>query len=168
MTPLLPDWDSWFMTMAYLIASKSKDQSTHIGAVVVGRQKKEIRSTGYNSFPRGINDNLAERQARPEKYFWFAHAEFNAVCNAALIGVSLNDCIMYTSGIPCMNCALAIIQSGIKTVTIDKFWDDQNPPEWQDHARRTKQLFTEAGVDLKFWEGELVPIVKFNRGEIIG
>ena len=163
----MPDWDSWFMTMVYLMASKSKDENTHIGAVVIGPEKKEIRSAGYNSFPRGINDNVPERQERPEKYFWFAHAEFNAVCNAALIGVSLKDCVMYTNAIPCMNCALAIVQSGIKEVVVDKDWDDQNPLEWHEHAERTKQLFQEAGVKLRFWQGELVQIVKFNRGEII-
>lgn len=41
------------MTMVYLVAMRSKDESTHIGAVVVG-EMKEIRSTGYNSFVRGI------------------------------------------------------------------------------------------------------------------
>lgn len=44
---------------------------------------------GYNSFPRGINDNVPDRQVRPFKYKWFAHAEENAINNAALIGVSL-------------------------------------------------------------------------------
>ena len=43
--------------MANLVAKKSKDQSTQIGAVIVGPDN-EIRSTGYNSFPSGINDDL--------------------------------------------------------------------------------------------------------------
>lgn len=165
--PAVPNWDELFMTMAYLAATKSKDQSTHMGAVVIG-PNKEVRSTGYNSFPRGINDNDPGRQIRPEKYFWFEHAERNAIYNATLSGTSLKDCILYTNGVPCMDCARAIVQSGIKEVVVDKFWDDQNPPEWQEHALRTEQLFKEAGVKLRFWEGQLITIVKFNRGEIIG
>ena len=42
----------------------------------------EIRSTGYNSFPKGLNDDLQERQERPEKYYWIEHAERNALYNA--------------------------------------------------------------------------------------
>ena len=67
--------------MANLVAKKSKDQSTQIGAVIVGIDN-EIRSTGYNSFPSGINDDLQERQERPEKYYWIEHAERNALYNA--------------------------------------------------------------------------------------
>ena len=46
--------------------------NVHKWWVIVGKNK-EIVSTGYNSFPRGINDNLKERQERPEKYYWFEH-----------------------------------------------------------------------------------------------
>ena len=154
----VPDWDQLFMTMAYLVATKSKDQSTHIGAVIIGPDR-EVRTTGYNSFPRGINDNVPQRQE---------HAERNAIFNAVRFGASLKGCTLYTNGIPCMDCARAIVQSGIKKVVVDKSWDDQNPPEWREHAVRTLQLFKEAGVKLRFWQGELIPVVKFNRGEIIG
>ena len=80
---------------------KSKDENTKIGAIIVGKYK-EIVSTGYNSFPRGLKDNIRERQERPEKYFWFEHGERNAIYNAARIGVSTKGCTMYLScGIPC-------------------------------------------------------------------
>ena len=48
-------WDHYFMDLAKLAASRSKDQSTKLGCVIVGPDR-EIRSTGYNSFPRGIDD----------------------------------------------------------------------------------------------------------------
>lgn len=161
-----PDWDTLFMTMAYLMATRSKDESTHIGAVIVGPDK-EVRSTGYNSFPRGINDSVAERQIRPEKYFWIEHAERNAIYNASRFEASLMYCTMYTNGIPCMDCARGIVQSGIKEVVVDQAWNDQNPKKWEEHANKTRQLFEEAGINLRFWQGELAPIFKFNRGEII-
>ena len=63
------NWSEYFYDMANLVAKKSKDQSTQIGAVIVGPDN-EIRSTGYNSFPKGLNDDLQERQERPEKYYW--------------------------------------------------------------------------------------------------
>lgn len=162
----IPSWDDLFMTMAYLVATRSKDESTHIGAVIVGPDK-EVRSTGYNSFPRGINDHEPNRQIRPEKYFWFEHAERNTIYNATRFGASLKGCTLYTNGIPCMDCARGIVQSGVSEVVVDQVWDDQNPPEWKEHADRTKELFKEAGIKLRFWQGELVQIVKFNRGKII-
>lgn len=160
------DWDSYFISLAYLVASRSKDRNTHIGSVVVG-PNKEIRSTGYNSFSRGINDNLEERQEKPEKYFWFAHSEFNAVILASFIGVSLKDCTIYTNGIPCCNCAMAIINSGIREVVVDKEWNDNNYGRWLEESKRTCQMFEEAGVKLRFWEGSLIQIYKYRNGEVI-
>lgn len=161
-------WDDYFMSMVYFVAMKSKDNKTHVGAVVVGLDN-EIRSTGYNSFPRHVDDDVEERQERPEKYKWFAHSEFNSVCNAALIGVSLKGCRMYTNGIPCNNCALAIIQSGISEVIIDKFWDDNNYNQWVEEAERSKIMFEESGVKLRFWDGKLIEnIYRFRNGKKIG
>jgi dCMP deaminase len=157
------NWDDYFMNMVYLVAMKSKDENTHIGAVIVGPDK-EIRSTGYNSFVRGINDSIPERQIRPEKYFWFEHAERNAIYNAARIGVSTKDCTMYTNGVPCMDCARAIIQAGIKRVVVDKQWDDNNVDVWIEQAKRSLQMFAESGVDISYISFDLIEPHKFLRG----
>ena len=99
------NWVDYFYKIAEQVKEKSKDKKTKIGAVIVGKDN-EIVSTGYNSFPRGIDDNVAERQERPEKYFWFEHAERNAIYNAARIGVSTKGCTMFlTCDIPCADCA---------------------------------------------------------------
>jgi len=116
-------WDDYFMTMVYLVAMRSKDSSTHIGAVIVD-EFNIVRSMGYNSFVRGINDDVSERQQRPEKYFWFEHGERNAIYNAR--GQDLRGCRMYTNGMPCMDCSRGIVQVGIKEVIVDKKWDDGN------------------------------------------
>jgi dCMP deaminase len=81
------NWTEYFLNIAETVKLKSKDRRTQIGAVIVG-QDNEIVSTGYNSFPRGIDDEVEERQQRPEKYYWIVHAEMNAILNAARIGVS--------------------------------------------------------------------------------
>ena len=88
------DWDTYFMSLAYLVGMKSKDPRTKVGAVVVGPDN-EIRSTGYNSFPRGMNDRVAERQVAPAKHLYFEHAERNAIYNAARMGQSLKGCRIY-------------------------------------------------------------------------
>jgi len=157
-------WDDLYMTMVYLVAMKSKDESTNIGAVVVGPDN-EVRSIGYNSFPRGINDDVPERQKRPGKYAFFEHAESNTINNAALIGVSLKGCRMYTNGIPCTNCARSIINSGIKEIIVDKIWDDNNVDKWKEEAKISLVMFSEAGVKLRFWEGSLLDICRFRRRE---
>jgi dCMP deaminase len=160
------EWEDYFMSMAYFVATKSKDERTHIGAVVVGPDN-EIKSTGYNSFVRGLNDNVAGRQEKPEKYFWFEHAERNAIYNATLIGSSLKESKMYTNGIPCMDCARGIVQSGIKEVIVDKFWDDGNQGDDLEHSKRTLQMFEETGVKVRYWEGKLLNIERFRRGEVM-
>jgi len=78
----LIDWQDYFIGIANQVKLKSKDKNTQIGAVIVG-EDNEVVSTGYNSFPRGIDDDVPERQERPEKYHWFEHAERNAIYNAA-------------------------------------------------------------------------------------
>ncbi len=160
------NWDDYFMSMAYLVASKSKDERTHVGAVVVG-PNNEIKTTGYNSFVRGLDDNVKERQEKPEKYYWFEHAERNAIYNATLIGTSLKGCKMYTNGVPCMDCARGIVQSGILEVIVDRDWDKTNSPEDIEHMKRSLEMFQEVGVKVRYWNGELPNIEKFRRGRIL-
>lgn len=164
--PKIPSLDDRFMSMVYLIAEGSKDQRTHIGAVVIGPDN-EIRTTGYNSFVRRLNDNVPERQEKPEKFYWFEHAERNSMDNATLIGTSLRGCKMYINGIPCMDCARGIVQSGILEVIVDKEWNEGNTGGDLEHSKRTIQMFKETGVKLRYWKGNLLQIKKFRRGEIL-
>ncbi len=158
------EWDDYFMTMVYLAAMRSKDEYTHVGAVVVG-PNNEVRAMGYNSFPRGTNDDVPERQERPEKYFWFSHGEINAIVQAAMVGIPVGGCRMYTNGVPCTTCAGYIINAGIKEVIVDKAWDADNAEKWTDEARRSKEMFDEAKVIITYWEGELLDICRFRRGQ---
>ena len=157
------DWDDYFMTMVYLVASGSKDKRTHMGAVVIG-PRREIRSTGYNGFVRGLNDSAPERQEKGEKQYWFEHAERNSIYNATLAGTSLVDCIMYTNGIPCMDCGRAIVQSGIKEVVVDKKWNSNMLKEWAERNRRTLEMFEEVGIKLRYHDTKYVPLLKMNDG----
>ena len=142
------EWDNYFINLTEQIKLKSKDKSTQIGAIIVN-DDHQVLSTGYNSFPRGLNDDLDERQERPEKYFWFEHAERNAIYSAAMNGIPLKGSTMYLScSAPCMDCARAIVNVGIKKVYCKSEDMTKNKEKWNEHAKRTKILFDECGVDL--------------------
>lgn len=144
-------WPEYFLNMLPAVAAKSKDPNTKIGAIIVGPDY-EIRSTGYNSFPRGLDDNLPARLERPEKYTWIEHAERNAIYNAARMGTPLLGCTLYCSAFPCINCARAIVQAGIKKV-LYRPDNISNPSRWLDEWEKAKQMFTECGVE--FWSYRL-------------
>ena len=144
-------WSTYFLKIAETVKLKSKDESTQIGAVIVGTDN-EVLSTGYNSFPRGIDDDVKERQERPEKYFWMVHAEMNAILNAARVGTRLKDSTIYvTSGLPCSNCARAIINAGIRKVYCKRQDTTFNRDKWDEEANRTKIMFEECGVEIFFY-----------------
>jgi dCMP deaminase len=146
------NWKEYFRNIVHQVKLKSKDERTQIGAVIVG-EDNEIVSTGYNSFPRGIIDDISERQERPEKYFWFEHAERNAIYNAARIGVSTKGTTMYlTCGIPCADCCRGIINAGITTIVCEVGDAGAKGPKWEESGKRSLQMFNEAGVKIQYYE----------------
>jgi dCMP deaminase len=146
------EWIKYFLEIAEQVKLKSKDKSTQIGAVIVGKDK-EIRSTGYNSFPRGLDDNKPERQERPEKYFWFEHAERNAIYNAARVGIPLDGSVIYlTSGLPCTDCARAIINSGIKKVYCKSQCTTKNKEKWVESQAKALEMLKECDIEVIFYE----------------
>ena len=144
-------WDEYFINIAEQVKLKSKDKRTQIGVVIVGKDN-EIVSTGYNSFPRGIVDDSDERQERPEKYFWFEHAERNAIYNAARIGVSTLGTTMYmTCGMSCSDCARAIINSGVSKIVLRK-GKGAKGDKWNESSIRSMKMFDEAGVIVEYYD----------------
>ena len=51
------EWVSYFMNIARVVATKSKDPNTKVGCVVVDTATKRIMATGYNGFPPGVNED---------------------------------------------------------------------------------------------------------------
>ncbi len=157
------NWDEYFMSMAYLVAMKSKDESTKIGAVIVGPDH-EIRSTGYNGLPRGVRDDVPERHARPAKYRYFEHGERNALYAAARVGTPTLGCTMYTQGVPCADCARGIIQAGIVRVVVDPRFDEHESELWAEHARQSREMFAEARVEVVEYAGPITAEITFLHG----
>lgn len=142
-------WDRHFLEEAQHAARKSKDQATKVGCVIVNDRHTDL-VRGWNGFPRGVNDDIPERHLRPAKYLWTEHAERNAIYNAAAEGIALRGSTLYSSLMPCCDCARAIIQSGItRVVTVEPDWDDPHRKATS-HHHVSKRLFEEAGVRLDF------------------
>ena len=142
-------WPSYYFSLIQTIKQKSKDPHTKVGCLIVG-SGREILSTGYNSFPRQLQDNVEERSKRPEKYFWIEHAERNAIYNAARAGIRLEEAEIWMQGLPCPDCARAIIQSGIKKIHID--WEEwlkwTSPTYTSDLTNRSIDMLRECGVKI--------------------
>jgi dCMP deaminase len=148
------EFDQYFINGATWVATKSKDRSTKVGAMVVDEDHR-IRSTGYNNFCTGINDDVDKRHERPEKYSWTEHGERNAVYSAALVGVSLKGCTMYQNFAPtsCTDCARAIIQSGI-VCSVGPPIPFPGKGDWDRELDLGIKMMLEAGVKLYVYDGE--------------
>lgn len=138
----MTSWTEYFFGLCDINASKSKDPSTKVGAVIV-RPDNTIASMGWNGFPRGVPDQYEDRE---HKLLRTVHAELNAILNARepLHGYSL-----YVSPLfPCSNCAAAIIQSGITTVTTRM---GQPREEWLKSFSAAQDMFRYASVDFMIY-----------------
>lgn len=147
-------WDRRYMQMARLVSTWSKDPSSKIGSVAVGKFG-QILSTGYNGFPRSIEDLPERLEDRDTKLSLVVHAELNTVFNAGLVGVSLLGSTVYVYGLPtCSDCAKGLIQAGVVRVVVDagriKVSD-----RWAESWSRSLKMFEEARVritELEGWE----------------
>ena len=141
-----------YLGLAIAASLFSKDQSTKVGALIVG-PAGEVRGTGYNGAPRGSEADEDNRMQRPEKLFWVEHAERNSIYNAARCGTPTDGCSMIVTHPPCMDCARAIVQAGIRRV-VTREPDPAFMHGWSDHVTRARHLFEECGVELIFLEPE--------------
>ena len=139
---LLNKWDARWLEIAGVVSTWSKDPSTKIGAIAV--KDKRLVSTGYNGFPRGIQDYDDRWNNREEKYKYVVHAEMNCIYNANYHNQSLKGSTMYIVGLPvCHECAQGIIQAGVVRV-VAEFKDA--PLKWARSTDITEKMFKEAGI----------------------
>jgi dCMP deaminase len=142
-------WHERFISIARTVSSWSKDRSTKHGCVIVDPNTRAILSTGYNGFPRDIDDDIDERHERPLKYSYTEHSERNAIFHCARAGVAIEGCHLYVTGWPCPDCCRAIIQSGIVQVFIDgASLDSDFDIRWKEVTTISKEMFNEAGINV--------------------
>jgi dCMP deaminase len=131
------------MNKCKVVAEDSRDPSTKVGCVIL-RPNKTVAATGYNGFPRGVED-LPERYAdRETKYKFTCHAEANAIVTAR---EDLDGYALYCTHPPCNECAKLIIQAGIIAVYTPPPSDEMKE-RWGDSWDITRQMFHEAGVNM--------------------
>jgi dCMP deaminase len=139
-----------------IASSFSKDSSTKVGAIFLNKDETAPRSFGYNGMPRGLDDTNEERNQRPEKYFWYEHAERNGIYNIAR--EILEGSIIFSTKFPNMESARAIASSGIKSVVVEYSLQNKYLFNIEDKVMldRVITLFKETGVKL----------ISINREEI--
>jgi dCMP deaminase len=136
-------WDIRFLELARHISGWSKDPSTKVGCVVVG-EDREIRSTGFNGFPRGISDDIGRLTDRSKKYPLICHAEENAIMHAARIGISLKGSTAFVTWPPCSRCARSLIQAGVQEIVYPE--TDEIPERWLEDFTISNGMLLEAGI----------------------
>mgnify|MGYP003937680481 FL=1 len=145
-----PSWDEYFMDIVELVKKRSTCLRRQVGALIV--KDKRILATGYNGAPVGckhceevgcLRDKLGIPSGQRHEICRAAHAEQNAIVQAAYSGTSVNGGTMYVTTQPCVLCAKLIINAGIKKIVFKGDYPDSLAME----------LLQEAGVRVVKYEG---------------
>ncbi|HEU0085620.1 MAG TPA: cytidine/deoxycytidylate deaminase family protein [Candidatus Paceibacterota bacterium] len=148
-----PSWDEYFIGMIDYVGTRSTCDRGKSGCVIT--LDKRVISTGYIGAPPGLphcdeaghemHKVINEDGTESMHCVRTAHAEQNAIAQAARFGIAVNGATLYCKMTPCYSCAKGIISAGIKRVVTMKDY----------HAgTRSKEIFKEAGVELEIINGE--------------
>ena len=139
-------WNKRFMDLTEHISTWSSCLRRHVGAVIV--KDKRIMTTGYNGAPSGVQTCVEKGECMRNKLnvpsgthaelCYAAHAEQNAIIQAAKEGISIKGCTLYCTHQPCVVCAKMIINAGIKEVIYKEGYPDEF----------SRKICEEAGVKL--------------------
>jgi len=149
-----PSWDEYFMEVANTIAKRATCNRGRSGCVIA--RNRQILVTGYVGSPRGFEhcDDVGhlfkkvihEDGSESNHCVRTVHAEQNAICQAARLGISLNNSTLYCKMTPCRTCAMLIINCGIERVVC----------EWKYHkAEESEEMFEKAGISLCYVHSEI-------------
>ena len=147
---------------------KSPDPSTKNGAVLVDANGRSILTFGVNKFPSGVAETEARLIDKETKYRMIVHAESSTILNAARLGVSTLDSVLYCPFYACSECAKAIIQGGVKKVV----GHAQLMALASDHTTWVKSIVDawdmlhEAGVQCVLYDGDVGVTTRFNGKDI--
>lgn len=143
-----PSWDEYFLQMVDIVGLRGTCDRGRSGAILV--RDKRILATGYVGSPVGLPHcdevghamhTLTHEDGTVSRHcLRTAHAELNAIANAARFGVAIDGATLYCKMIPCYTCAKTIINAGIRRVVASKDY----------HAtKEAKVVFKQAKVKLK-------------------
>ena len=149
-----PSWDEYFMGLADSAAKRATCDRGRSGCVIV--RNKQVLVTGYVGSPMGLPhcDDVGhlfkkvthEDGKVTQHCVRTVHAEQNAICQAAKLGIALDNGTLYCRMTPCRTCAMLIINCGIKRVVCERKY----------HAgAESEEMFAMAGVKLEFLHNEI-------------
>ena len=123
-----PSWDEYFMEVAHAISKRATCDRGRSGCVIA--RDGRILVSGYVGSPTGFEhcDELGhqfksvqhEDGSVTQHCVRTVHAEQNAICQAAKLGVSIDGGTIYTRMTPCRTCAMLIINCGIIRVVCER------------------------------------------------
>lgn len=136
-----PSWTQYFMDITELVAKRSTCTRRAVGAVLV--KDKRVLATGYNGAPSGIRHCsetgcLREQRGVPSgerhELCRGAHAEQNAIVQAAHYGVPINGATLFCTNLPCSICAKLLINAGVKKIYYKSGYADEISEEMLNEA----------------------------------
>ncbi len=143
-------WDRRFMELTELVGTWASCFRRKVGAIIV--KDKRVLTTGYNGAPAGISSCVERGECLREKMnipsgtraetCYAAHAEQNAIIQAARYGANIDGATLYCTHQPCVICAKMIINAGIRRVVYKEGYPDEFSIE----------LFKEAGTEIIKYE----------------
>ena len=143
-----PTWDSYFMEITKLVASRSSCLRRKVGAVLV--KDKRILATGYNGAPTGmkhceevgcLRERLHVPSGERHELCRGLHAEQNAIIQAARQGTEIVGSTLYCTTAPCSLCAKMLINAGVVRIVYEGSYPDE----------RALEFFKEAGVKVELF-----------------
>ncbi len=147
-----PSWDEYFMNIVHAVGQRGTCDRGRSGCVVV--KDKRILTTGYVGSPSGMPhcDEIGHQMKTvthedgsiSKHCLRTAHAEANAISQAARFGISLEGGTLYSKMTPCDVCAKLLINAGIKRVVSEKFYH-----------RGASELLKQAGIEIVVLKQEL-------------
>ena len=148
-----PSWDEYFLDLADAVSKRATCDRGRSGCVIV--RDKRILVTGYVGSPAGfphcdeigheIKKTIEEDGGVSDHCVRTVHAEQNAICQAAKMGVSIDGATVYCRMTPCRTCAMLLINCGIKRVYCERKYQSGQESEKMFEKVRIK-------IDYKFNE----------------
>lgn len=140
-------WIQRYFDLACHVATWSKDPTTKVGAIVVGRNRRDI-ALGYNGFPPGVVDTPERYADRPTKYVFTQHAERAVLDNARF---DLQGATLITTMFPCVECAKSIAAKGIVHLVTPKMPKPlPGEPSWRDLLLHSLTILKECDIQVTF------------------
>lgn len=131
---------------AIVAARLSPNRLRKVGAVLLPTGGTGALSA-CNTYPRGVQDTELRHQGNG-RLIWMEHAERNAIYAAARAGIALDGASLASTYFPCVDCARAIVQSGIRH--LHTLPPDLADPVWGESFIYSRTVLEEAGIAMHF------------------